>query len=347
MTARVTARATVTAGVTARMTATVDEGRRRTTQRAQGAAAPGDVVVEARGLTKRYGGFEAVADVDFDVRRGEVLGLLGPNGAGKSTVMRMIYQVTPPTSGTLLIFGMETGNEARAIKARLGVVPQIDNLDEDLDVQDNLRIHGRYHGLSAAESRERAATLLAFAELGAKAEAEVRALSGGMKRRLTLARGLVSDPDLVVLDEPTTGLDPQVRLTLWDKMDELKARGATLMMSTHYMDEAERLCDRLLIMDLGRIVAEGTPRSLIRDTLAPYVVEARLEGGDDRPFRRLAERADAELIRSGDRVSVFVDDGREALTRLMDDGVDPDRAFVRPSDLEDLFLRLTGRGLRE
>jgi lipooligosaccharide transport system ATP-binding protein len=304
-------------------------------------------VVEARGLAKRYGGFTAVDDIDFDVRPGEVLGLLGPNGAGKSTTMRMIYQVTPPTAGTLRIFGMETGRDARAIKARLGVVPQIDNLDEDLNVRDNLRIHGRYHGLPGDVARRRADELLAFAELNEKAKVEVRALSGGMKRRLTLARGLVADPDLVVLDEPTTGLDPQVRLTLWDKMDELKARGATLMMSTHYMDEAERLCDRLLIMDLGRIVADGTPRGLIRASLEPFVVEARLAGRDDAPFRRLADATGGELVRAGDRVSVFVGDGREALQRLLDDGVDPERAFVRPSNLEDLFLRLTGRGLRE
>jgi lipooligosaccharide transport system ATP-binding protein len=304
-------------------------------------------VVVARDLVKRYGGFEAVAGIDFEVRRGEVLGMLGPNGAGKSTTMRMIYQVTPPTSGELIIFGLETGRDARAIKGRLGVVPQIDNLDEDLSVRDNLRIHGRYHGLPAAETRRRADELLAFVELNEKATVEVRALSGGMKRRLTLARGLVADPDLVVLDEPTTGLDPQVRLTLWDKMDELKGRGATLMMSTHYMDEAERLCDRLLIMDRGRIVADGTPRGLIRASLAPFVVEARLDGGDDRPFRRLADATGGELVRAGDRVSVFVDDGRAALTRLLDEGVDAEKAFVRPSDLEDLFLRLTGRALRE
>jgi lipooligosaccharide transport system ATP-binding protein len=311
---------------------------------ARSGAAP---VVEARELAKRYGGFEAVAGIDFEVRRGEVLGMLGPNGAGKSTTMRMIYQVTPPTSGELRIFGLETGRDARAIKGRLGVVPQIDNLDEDLSVRDNLRIHGRYHGLPAAETRRRADELLDFVELGEKAALEVRALSGGMKRRLTLARGLVADPDLVVLDEPTTGLDPQVRLTLWDKMDELRARGATLMMSTHYMDEAERLCDRLLIMDMGRIVANGTPRGLIRSSLAPFVVEARLEGGDERPFRRLADATGGELVRAGDRVSVFVDDGRAALTRLLDEGVDAEKAFVRPSDLEDLFLRLTGRALRE
>ena len=304
-------------------------------------------VVEARGLTKRYGAFTAVDAVDFDVRAGEVLGVLGPNGAGKSTVMRMIYQVTPPTSGTLRIFGHESGAGARAIKSRLGVVPQIDNLDEDLTVRDNLRIHGRFHGLGARASREKADELLAFAELTAKEAALVTELSGGMKRRLTLARGLVSEPDLVILDEPTTGLDPQVRLTLWDKMDELKARGATLLMSTHYMDEAERLCDRLLIMDRGRIVASGTPRSLIREALAPYVVEARLDGTDDTPFRRLSERTGGQFVRAGDRVSLFVDDGRAALDRLFDEGVDPDRAFVRPSDLEDLFLQLTGRALRD
>ena len=306
-----------------------------------------NTVVEARGLTKRYGAFTAVDAVDFDVRSGEVLGVLGPNGAGKSTTMRMIYQVTPPSAGTLRIFGHDAGAGARAIKARLGVVPQMDNLDEDLTVVDNLRIHGRFHGLGARASRDKADELLAFAELTERRDAAVPALSGGMKRRLTLARGLVSEPDLVILDEPTTGLDPQVRLTLWDKMDDLKARGATLLMSTHYMDEAERLCDRLLIMDQGRIVANGTPRALIRDALAPYVLEARLEGHDDAPFRRLAERVDAPFVRAGDRISVFVDDGRAALERLFDEGVDPDVTFVRPSNLEDLFLQLTGRALRE
>lgn len=306
-----------------------------------------DVVVEARGLTKRYGPFVAVDAVDFEVRAGEVLGLLGPNGAGKSTTMRMIYQVTPASSGTLRVFGHESGKDARAIKSRLGVVPQIDNLDEDLSVRDNLRIHGRFHGLGAAVSRAKADELLAFAELTDKAGAMTPELSGGMRRRLTLARGLVSQPDLVVLDEPTTGLDPHVRLSLWDKLDELKSRGATLLMSTHYMEEAERICDRLLIMDRGRIVADGTPQALIREALAPYVIEARLAGGEDAPFRRLAERSGSDLVRAGDRVSVFVSDGRAALTRLLDEGVDPDRAFVRPSDLEDLFLRLTGRELRE
>jgi lipooligosaccharide transport system ATP-binding protein len=302
-------------------------------------------VVEARGLSKRYGGFVAVDAVDFEVRPGEVLGLLGPNGAGKSTTMRMIYQVTPPSAGTLRVFGLRSGHDARRIKARLGVVPQMDNLDEELSVQDNLRIQGRYHGLSARVARERAAELLAFAGLESKARVEVRALSGGMKRRLTLARGLVSRPELVILDEPTTGLDPQVRLALWDTMEELRSAGATLLMSTHYMDEAERLCDRLLIMDRGRIVADGTPRGLIRGALPPFVVEARVAGGDDGPFRRLAEAAGGDWSRSGERVSVFVDDGRAALTRLLDEGVDPERAFVRPSNLEDLFLRLTGRGL--
>lgn len=304
-------------------------------------------VVEARGLTKAYGPLRAVDDVRFSVFKGEVVGMLGPNGAGKTTAMRMVYQVTPPSDGELRVFGLRTGRDARRIKARLGVVPQLDNLDEDLKVIDNLRIHGRFHGLGQGLANRRADELLAFAELESKRSARIAELSGGMKRRLTLARGLVSDPDLVVLDEPTTGLDPQVRLTLWDKLGELRERGATLMMSTHYMDEAERLCDRLLIMDRGRIEAAGAPRQLIARHLKPHVVEARLVGRDDAPFRRLAERSGAELERSGERISLFVDDGREALTRLLDDGVDPERTFVRPSNLEDLFLRLTGRALRE
>ena len=304
-------------------------------------------VVRATNLSKRYGSFTAVDGVTFEVHQGEVLGLLGPNGAGKSTTMRMLYQVTPPSGGELELFGMRSGQDARRIKGRLGVVPQIDNLDEELSVRDNLRITARYHGLTPAESRRKAEELLAFAELEAKAKVEVRALSGGMKRRLTLARGLVADPDLVILDEPTTGLDPQVRLTLWDKMDDLKRRGATLLMSTHYMDEAERLCDRLLIMDGGRIVAEGTPRGLIHASLPPFVVEGRLIGGDDTPFRALAVEDARDFVRSGDRVSVFVRDGADALARVLEGGADADRTFVRPSNLEDLFLRLTGHGLRE
>ncbi|MEX2502578.1 MAG: ABC transporter ATP-binding protein [Trueperaceae bacterium] len=307
----------------------------------------GAPVVRARGLVKRYGSFVAVDAIDFEVRSGEVLGMLGPNGAGKSTAMRMIYQVTPPSDGELTIFGLTTGRDRRRIKARLGVVPQIDNLDEDLSVRDNLRMHARYHGLSPARARERTDALLEFVDLTGKARAEVRALSGGMKRRLTLARGLVAEPDLVVLDEPTTGLDPQVRLALWDKLEDLRSAGATLLMSTHYMDEAERLCDRLLIMDEGRIVASGTPRGLIARHLPAHVIEGRLAGASDVPFRRLADEVGSELHRTGERVSVFVPDGREALTRLLDEGADPERAFVRPSNLEDLFLRLTGRGLRE
>ncbi len=311
-------------------------------------AATADVpVAQARGLSKRYGGFVAVDAIDFEVRPGEVLGMLGPNGAGKSTTMRMMYQVTPPSSGELTLFGMRSGRDARRIKARLGVVPQIDNLDEDLSVRDNLRIHARYHGLGPTEAAERSDALLAFVGLEAKARQQVRSLSGGMKRRLTLARGLVSDPDLVILDEPTTGLDPQVRLALWDKLEALRTAGATLMLSTHYMDEAERLCDRLLIMDAGRVVAAGTPRGLIAERLDPYVIEGRLKGGDDGPYRRLADAVGATAQRSGDRLSVFVPDGRAALERLLGDGVDPDRAFVRPSNLEDLFLALTGRELRE
>ena len=304
-------------------------------------------VVEARGLTKRYGSFTAVDGVSFDVQPGEVLGLLGPNGAGKSTTMRMLYQVTPPTSGELTMFGMQSGREARSIKGKLGVVPQIDNLDEELNVRDNLRLTARFHGASPSKAREKADELLRFAELEGKAKVEVRALSGGMKRRLTLARGLVADPELVILDEPTTGLDPQVRITLWNKMEELKAGGATLLMSTHYMDEAERLCDRLLIMDQGRIVAEGTPRDLIRASLPAFVLESRVRDGADAPFEKLANGVEHHLVRSGERVHVFVEDGAAALAYVLGEGVDAKRTFVRPSNLEDLFLHLTGHGLRE
>lgn len=304
-------------------------------------------VVVARAATKRYGSFTAVDAVDFEVRRGEVLGLLGPNGAGKSTTMRMTYQVTPLTSGSLEVFGLQSGKDARSIKARLGVVPQIDNLDEELNVRENLLIHARYHGVPRDEARERASTLLDFAGLEDKATSPVRALSGGMKRRLTMARGLVSDPELVLLDEPTTGLDPQVRIALWERIDALARNGVTVVMSTHYMDEAERLCDRLLIMDQGKIVAEGSPRALIQRHLPASVIEGTLRGGHAAPFERLADRTGTTSLRSGDRISVFVADGRLALDAVTDDGADPATTFVRPTNLEDLFLHLTGRGLRE
>jgi lipooligosaccharide transport system ATP-binding protein len=304
-------------------------------------------VVEAVDLVKRYGEIEAVSGVSFSVEEGRFYGLLGPNGAGKTTTMRMIYQVTPPSSGSLSVFGLPSGRAARAIKERMGVVPQIDNLDEELSVEDNLRIYARFNGISGREAERRASEMLDFAELSLRRKAQVRQLSGGMKRRLTLARGLMNAPRLLVLDEPTTGLDPQVRLSIWEKLDALRSHGITLLMSTHYMDEAERLCDELLIMDHGRIIAQGTPRDLIRSNLPAYVVEARVDPGAGEALARFAERNGVELVRSGERASLFVADGVAAVEALQRDELAGDKSFVRPSNLEDVFLKLTGRSLRE
>jgi lipooligosaccharide transport system ATP-binding protein len=305
------------------------------------------VVVEAVGLVKRYGDIEAVSGVDFTVEEGRFYGLLGPNGAGKSTTMRMIYQVTPPTAGRLEVFGLATGVQARAIKEHMGVVPQIDNLDEELSVADNLRIYARFNGIGGREAERRTLEMLEFAELSARRNASVRQLSGGMKRRLTLARGLMNSPRLLILDEPTTGLDPQVRLSIWEKLDALRSQGITLLMSTHYMDEAERLCDQLLIMDHGRVIAEGAPRDLIRTHLPPYVVEARVAPAGWEGLTRFAERNRIELVRSGERASLFVADGAAAVEAMQHEEIGGDGAFVRPSNLEDVFLKLTGRSLRE
>ena len=304
-------------------------------------------VIEARGLVKRYGDFTAVAGLDFKVRTGEFFGMLGPNGAGKTTTMRMIYRVTPITEGELTVMSLRAGREDRQIKAHLGVVPQLDNLDEELDVLDNLLVYARFNEIPPKVAQQRAHDLLQFLELTSKEHAPVRALSGGMKRRLTLARGLMNDPKIVILDEPTTGLDPQVRITLWDKLDELRARGVTLIMSTHYMDEAERLCDRLVIMDHGTIIAEGTPRELIRQHVSPDVIECRLEG---LPFERLeqtAQKLGMNALKSGDRASLFVQNGRDAFDRLEQEGISFRDAYIRPGNLEDVFLNLTGRTLRE
>jgi len=304
-------------------------------------------VVQGEGLTKRYGDFTAVAGVHFEVFAGEFFGMLGPNGAGKSTTMRMIYQVTPLTEGSLTVMGLRAGQDDRAIKALLGVVPQLDNLDEELSVLDNLLVYARFNDIPHRVARGRAEELLGFLELSGKAKAQVRELSGGMKRRLTLARGLMNDPKIVILDEPTTGLDPQVRLSLWDKLDELRRGGVTLIMTTHYMDEAERLCDRLVIMDEGQIVATGSPRELVRQHVAPEVVEARLGGLEVARLERAAERLGLSLLPAGDRVSLFVENGQQALRALEREGISLERAFVRPGNLEDVFLNLTGRTLRE
>ena len=304
-------------------------------------------IVEAKGLVKRYGELEAVAGIDFDVYAGEFFGMLGPNGAGKSTTMRMIYRVTPHSAGELSVMGFTAGEDDRRIKAGLGVVPQLDNLDEELSVLDNLLIYARFNEIAPKVAKERAAELLEFLELSSKKHAQIRELSGGMKRRLTLARGLMNDPQIVILDEPTTGLDPQVRLTLWDKLDELRSRGVTLIMTTHYMDEAERLCDRLVIMDQGKIVAEGSPRQLVSDHVAPEVVEARLEGIDFERLEGAAHHLGLSAQKAGERVSIFTENGRETIDDLEAQGFHFRTVFVRPGNLEDVFLKLTGRALRE
>ena len=303
-------------------------------------------LIEAKALTKRFGDDVAVDGIDFSVRRGEVFGFLGPNGAGKTTTMRMIACVSPVTDGKLRVLGMNPVVDGPAIRSRLGVVPQDDNLDTELTVWDNLVIYGRYFGLPMAQIRERASELLHFARLDDRRLSRVDPLSGGMKRRLTIARSLINRPDLVLLDEPTTGLDPQARHLLWERLYRLKREGVTLVLTTHYMDEAEQLCDRLVIMDGGRIVAEGSPRELIDRYSTREVVElrfalpqeqqavlARLDGAGDR-VENLA-----------DRVLIYTAHGDEALANVTRDGIEPASVLVRRSTLEDVFLQLTGRTL--
>ncbi|EIE98293.1 ABC transporter ATP-binding protein [Saccharomonospora glauca] len=306
-----------------------------------------DVLVRAKGLVKRFGEFEAVRGIDLEVRRGEAFGFLGPNGAGKSSTMRMIASTSPRSGGSLTVLGMDPDKEGPRIRARLGVVPQQDNLDLELTVRQNLQVYGRYFGLSRATARARAEELLDFAQLADRADAEVESLSGGMKRRLTIARSLVNDPELLLLDEPTTGLDPQARHLLWDKLFRLKSQGVTLLITTHYMDEAEQLCDRLVVMDGGRIVAEGSPADLIARYSTREVLELRLP-------REEHERAAAAVTDLGkrievlpDRILVYADSGEVVLEAARARGVRPLSSLVRRSTLEDVFLRLTGRSLIE
>jgi lipooligosaccharide transport system ATP-binding protein len=298
-----------------------------------------DVLIEARGLTKSFGDFEAVRGIDVQVQRGEAFGFLGPNGAGKSSTMRMSGCVAPPSGGTLRVLGRDPAKEGPAIRARLGVVPQQDSLDEDLTVRENLVIYGRYFGLSKAEANLRATELLEFAQLSDRAGSRVEPLSGGMKRRLTIARGLVNEPEILLLDEPTTGLDPQARHVLWERLFRLKQRGVTLVLTTHYMDEAEQLCDRLVVMDDGVIVAEGSPRELIERYSSREVVEARFASDFTPELDGLAQRIET----LPDRVLIYTEDG-DAVVRALD-RARPLSVFARRSTLEDVFLRLTGRTL--
>ncbi|HSM38365.1 MAG TPA: ABC transporter ATP-binding protein [Candidatus Limnocylindrales bacterium] len=305
------------------------------------------VLVHARRLTKRFGGFTAVDAVDFDVRTGEAFGFLGPNGAGKTSTMRMIACSSPITDGDLSVIGMDPRRQAPQIKSRLGVVPQIDNLDAELTVRENLEMYARYFEIPRDLARQRTDELLDFVQLSERATDQVDPLSGGMKRRLTIARSLINDPDLVILDEPTTGLDPQARHLVWERLYRLKQRGRTLIITTHYMDEAEQLCDRLVVMDKAKIVAEGSPRELIDRYSTREVLEIRvsesIRASLDGRLDGIADRVE-ELP---DRLLLYVADGERALEAVHQREIPLDSALVRRSSLEDVFLRLTGRTLVE
>jgi len=301
-------------------------------------------LITASGLTKRFGPFTAVDGIDLDVARGESFGFLGPNGAGKSSTMRMIAAVSPVTSGRLRILGMDPATEGPAIRARLGVVPQEDTLDTELTVEENLVVYGRYFDIPRAVLRSRAAELLAFVQLSDRAGDLVDPLSGGMKRRLTIARALINDPELLLLDEPTTGLDPQARHLVWERLYQLKHGGVTLVLTTHYMDEAEQLCDRLVVMDGGRIVASGSPAELIRAYSTREVVELRFPPGTEPDLSAVAGSV-ARVEHLPDRVLLYTDDGDAATAVVHTAGLRPTTALARRSTLEDVFLRLTGRQL--
>jgi lipooligosaccharide transport system ATP-binding protein len=304
-----------------------------------------DSLVQARGLRKRFGAFEAVRGIDIDVWAGEVFGFLGPNGAGKSSTMRMIGCVSPRSDGELQVLGMDPDTDGPRIRARLGVVPQQDNLDLELSVRDNLHIYGRYFGMSRAAVRAKAAELLDFVQLTDRATDPVEQLSGGMKRRLTIARSLVNDPELILLDEPTTGLDPQARHLVWDRLFRLKQQGVTLIITTHYMDEAEQLCDRLVVMDDGLIVAEGAPRELIAQYSTREVLELRFAPGAQRGWLEALSDLAHRVEELPDRLLLYAADGEAALAAAHRRGVQPMSTLVRRSTLEDVFLRLTGRSL--
>lgn len=304
-------------------------------------------MVEAKALVKRFGDFEAVRGIDVHVRRGEAFGFLGPNGAGKSSTMRMIACVSPRSDGELRVLGMDPDRDGPRIRARIGVVPQQDNLDSELTVRQNLQVYGRYFGLSRRHVRAKAAELMEFAQLTDRADQEVEPLSGGMKRRLTIARSLVNDPELLLLDEPTTGLDPQARHLLWDRLFRLKSTGVTLIVTTHYMDEAEQLCDRLVVMDGGHIVAEGSPSGLIERYSTREVLEMRFLPGEQETAAGQVQDLGRRVEVLPDRVLVYTDEGEATLERSHARGLRPVSSLVRRSTLEDVFLRLTGRSLVE
>jgi lipooligosaccharide transport system ATP-binding protein len=309
---------------------------------------PDQPLVTAHHLTKRFGDFIAVDGIDVEVARGECFGFLGPNGAGKSSTMRMVACVSPATGGELRVLGMDPATHGAEIRGRLGVVPQEDNLDIELSVWDNLIVYGRYFGIPRAVLKERAAMLLDFVQLSDRRDSKVDPLSGGMKRRLTIARALMNEPELLLLDEPTTGLDPQARHLVWERLYRLKQQGTTIVLTTHYMDEAEQLCDRLVIMDEGRIVDEGAPQALIQRHATREVVELRIPDGAERaaalePIERFGSRVEVLT----ERILVYTDDGDAFVSKLNDEGIHPAQVLVRRSSLEDVFLILTGRTLED
>ena len=304
-------------------------------------------LISARELTKKYGDFTAVDAIDFDVAKGESFGLLGPNGAGKSTTMRIIAVTSQRTSGTISILGRDPEEHGPQIRAHLGVVPQQDNLDGELTVTENLFIYGRYFGLSKKFIRAKVEELLAFAQLEEKRDVKVDALSGGMKRRLTIARALVSEPDILMLDEPTTGLDPQARHILWDRLFRLKETGVTLVLTTHFMDEAEQLCDRLVVMDKGKIMAEGSPLELIKTYSTKEVLEVRFGSERNKEVAPILREMCDRIEELPDRILMYVEDGEALLETILSKKLHPTTSLVRRSSLEDVFLRLTGRSLIE
>jgi lipooligosaccharide transport system ATP-binding protein len=308
-----------------------------------------EVLIRARGLTKTFGDFTAVRGIDFELsRRGEAFGFLGPNGAGKSSTMRMIGCVSPRTGGELSILGLDPAADGPRIRARLGVVPQEDTLDVELTVRENLLIYGRYFGLPRDVIAERTDRLLEFVQLTDRANDEVEPLSGGLRRRLTIARSLINEPEILLLDEPTTGLDPQARHVVWDRLFRLKQQGVTLVLTTHYMDEAEQLCDRLVVMDGGRIAAEGSPRELIARYSTAEVLEVRFDPGDhEQAAEKLGDLRADRIEVLADRILLYIPNGDTALTAVRDLGLEPLTSLVRRSTLEDVFLRLTGRRLED
>jgi len=306
---------------------------------------PSAPVVSAQGLRKTYGDLHAVDGIDFDIEPGESFGLLGPNGAGKSTTMRMLGGTLDRTSGSLLVAGLDPAEHGPQVRAHLGVVPQQDNRDEELRVRENLIMYGRYFGLSGAYLGPKADELLAFVELQSKAGEKVDNLSGGMKRRLTIARSLINDPQILLLDEPTTGLDPQARHTLWDRLFRLKEQGTTLVVTTHFMDEAEQLCDRLVVIDHGLIMAHGSPRDLIREHSTREVVELRFGSARNAAVIGELESIGQRMEVLPDRILMYADDGESVLGEIARREMNPLTSLVRRSSLEDVFLRLTGRTL--